>query len=121
MQDTYSDLGVAVLMPGARIAEGERVTLRTVEREDLAFCQRASANPEIRCPLCNPLESRAPLEEEWGEDKSGDHFLVYLDSEALRAPGRASGRSPRADDVGPGQPDDDDTRAVGVVSVEDAD
>nr|WP_256548157.1 hypothetical protein [Natronosalvus rutilus] len=42
-------------MPGARITSGERVTLRTVEREDVPFLQRAFANPEIRYPIGNPL------------------------------------------------------------------
>lgn len=32
-------------MPGARVASGERVTLRTAEEEDAPFLQRAYANP----------------------------------------------------------------------------
>ena len=90
-------------MPGARIASGERVTLRTVEDEDTGFLQRASTNPEIRYPLGSPLKSRGEVEE-WNEEHDADRFLVCLD------------------DAGPGQPDeDDDVRRIGVVSVEDAD
>ena len=91
-------------MPGARIAEGKRVTLRTVESEDISFCQRASTNPEIRYPLGSSIESQAQLEEEWDEDGDGEQFLVCLD-----------------DDAGPGRPDEDEVRPIGVVSVEDAD
>jgi ribosomal-protein-alanine N-acetyltransferase len=89
-------------MPGARIEHGERVTLRTVEEEDVPFTQRASANPEIRYPLGSRLGNQEQVEE-WGSE-STDRFLVCLD-----------------DDAGPGQPDEGAVRRVGVVSVEDAD
>lgn len=81
--------------------EGERVTFRTVEEEDAAFCQRASANPEIRVPLGTPLRSRGDMDviTESGE---GDQFLVCLDS----------------DDAGPGTPDEDETTPIGWVGVE---
>lgn len=88
-------------MPGARIERGERVTLRTVEEEDVPFTQRASANPEIRYPLGSRLGSQEQVEE-WGTE-SADRFLVCLD------------------DAGPGQPDEGAVRRIGVVSVEDAD
>lgn len=89
-------------MPGARIKSGERVTLRTFEREDIPFLQRASANPEIRYPIGNPLENQDQIEERY-EDGNSDQFLVCLD------------------DAGPGQPDEDDVRRIGVISVDDAD
>jgi len=94
-------------MPGARVADGERVTLRTIEEEDVEFLQRANANPEIRFPLGTDLRSRGEVEEwiENGDDgDDGDHFLVCLD-----------------DDGGPGNPDEDDLRRIGTVSVTDAD
>lgn len=90
-------------MPGARIAEGERVTLRTVEHEDLAFSQRASANPEIRYPLGARLKNREQLEEM--NDGNADRFLVCLDR----------------DGAGPGQSNEEDVQRIGFVSVEDAD
>lgn len=91
-------------MPGARIKGGERVTLRTVEREDAAFIQRAHTNLEIRYPLGTPLKNQEQLEE-WHDDESKDQFLVCLDG----------------DDAGPGQTDEDNVQPIGVVSVEDAD
>jgi ribosomal-protein-alanine N-acetyltransferase len=90
-------------MPGARIKSGERVTLRTFEREDLPFNQRASANPEIRYPIGNPLRNQDQIEEGY-EDGNSDQFLVCIE-----------------DDAGPGQPDEDDVRRIGVISVNDAD
>ncbi|PCR89722.1 GNAT family N-acetyltransferase [Natrinema ejinorense] len=92
-------------MPGARITNGPRVTLRTVEREDIGFLQRASANPELRYPLGTPVRNESTLEELL-EDDDTDRFLVCLDDEC----------------AGPGQPTDaDDVRPIGVVSVADAD
>jgi [ribosomal protein S5]-alanine N-acetyltransferase len=90
-------------MPGARIKRGERVTLRTLEREDIPFLQRAYANPEIRYPLGTPLKNEEQLVE-WNDDEDTDQFLVCLDE----------------DDAAPGHPDKDDVRPVGAVFVEDA-
>ena len=89
-------------MPGARVANGERITLRTVESEDVPFLQRAGANPEIRYPLGNPVMHRS--EYEVSDEKGPDQFLVCLD-----------------DDAGPGAVDAEDVRRIGQVSVEDAD
>ncbi len=88
-------------MPGALAARGDRVTLRTVEREDADFLQRGAANPEIRYPMAARLRSRKEIEDSL-EDEA-DRFLVCLDD-----PG-----------VGPGQPEEN-TRPIGVVAVEDA-
>ena len=93
-------------MPGARVAEGERVSLRTVEREDLSFVQRGCANPGLRYPLGNPVRTREEIGESIGNGNEGeDRFLVCLDG----------------DDAGPGQPDEADVRRIGVVSVGDTD
>lgn len=91
-------------MPGARVARGERVTLRTVEREDVPFLQRAYANPEIRYPTGSQLFDREQVEE-WIDDDETDRLLVCLET----------------DDAAPGQPNGDDVRRIGVASVEDAD
>jgi hypothetical protein len=60
-------------MPGARVASGERVTLRTAEEEDAAFLQRAHANPELRYPLGWDVKSRdeiaADIEDNIGHDE----------------------------------------------------
>lgn len=89
-------------MPGARIERGERITLRTVEKEDVPFVQRASANPELRYPLGSRLGNQEQVED-W-DTEGTDRFLVCLD-----------------DDAGPSQPDEGAVRPIGVVSVEDAD
>jgi RimJ/RimL family protein N-acetyltransferase len=113
-------------VPGARIASGEQVTPQTLEREDLTFCGRASANPELRYPLGTSLRSRGQLEGEWDEtegEDSADRFLICLDSEARSASNHASGRSPRADGeaADPGRPEENETERIGVVSITDAD
>ncbi|RJT05506.1 GNAT family N-acetyltransferase [Halococcus sp. IIIV-5B] len=91
-------------MPGARVASGERVTLRTVEEADVPFLQRAAANPELRYPLGNSPRNREQLEIH-KEDDGTDRFLVCLDG----------------DDAGPGSPDEDDIRRIGGITVRDAD
>lgn len=91
-------------MPGPRVASDERVTLRTLERDDLPFLQRAYAEPDIRVPLGTPLKNQSQLEE-WIDDDGTDRFVVCLDDE----------------DAGPGQPDDGDVEPIGVVEVHDAD
>jgi ribosomal-protein-alanine N-acetyltransferase len=91
-------------MPGARIQSGERVTLRTLEHEDIPFIQRASANPELRTPLGTRFGNQDQLEEAY-EDGNSDQFLICLDE----------------DDAGPGQPDEDDVIRIGVVGVQGAD
>jgi ribosomal-protein-alanine N-acetyltransferase len=87
-------------MPGARVASGERVTLRTAEEEDAAFLQRAHANPELRYPLGWDVKSRdeiaADIEDNIGHDEL---FIVCLDGE----------------DAGHGSPEDDDIRRIGAV------
>jgi len=90
-------------MPGARIAGGDRVTLRTVEEEDVPFLQRAGANPELRYPLGNPLRTRDDFD--LADDDGTDRFLVCLDGE----------------DAGPGGPDADDVRRIGAVTAESVD
>ncbi len=91
-------------MPGARITGGERVTLRTVEQEDISFLQRASANPEIRYPLGTPLRNQGEIEESY-ENGDSDRFLVCRDE----------------DSAGPAQVTADDVTQLGVVNVMDVD
>ncbi|WP_310732449.1 hypothetical protein [Halostella litorea] len=38
-------------MPGPVVASGERVALRTVERDDAAFLQTAATHPRVRFSL----------------------------------------------------------------------
>lgn len=94
---------VARDMPGAVVARGDRVTLRTVESEDLPFVQRSYANPEIRHPLGSPVKTQEQLTE-WTDDDESDRFLVCIDGP----------------DAGPAQPDEGDVRRIGLVAVTDA-
>lgn len=91
-------------MPGPRVRSGERVALRTAEREDLAFLQRGWTNPEIRRPMGSPVMDREALEERLGEG-STDRFVVCLDGA----------------ETGPGGPGDGAVERIGAASVEDAD
>lgn len=111
-------------MPGARVASGDRVTLRTVESEDVAFYQRAHANPELRYPLGWDVESRAELEAEVDDGFGHDHaFLVCLgagdpDSEANSSAGSdpdGSGGNPSPDAGSGGMEDDENPRRIGCV------
>jgi len=99
-------------MPGTRIAAGERVTLRTVEREDVPFLQRAFTEPRIRYPLGNAVRNREEIADDF-EDHDGTRFLVCLDGDD---PG------PDPDAVAADRdPDAGETRPIGSVGVEDAD
>jgi ribosomal-protein-alanine N-acetyltransferase len=89
-------------MPGARVCEGDRVTLRTVEEADRAFCQRAFANPTVRVPFGNPVRSRDELDDV-ARTEDGDQFLVCLDEA----------------DAGPGSPAEDETSPIGWVGIDD--
>ncbi len=93
-------------MPGPRITAGERVTLRTLENEDLPFLQQAYTNPELRYPLGTPLKNQDQLET-WTEDEDTDQFLVCLDGD-----GEASETCNDGGEI--------DTRPIGAVFVEDA-
>lgn len=66
-------------MPGARMAAGDRISLRTVESEDIPFIQRAYANPELRYPLGWDVTAQSELAD---EDRHDEEFLVCLDDES---------------------------------------
>lgn len=71
-------------MPGALVAGGDRISLRTVESEDIPFLQRAHANPELRYPLGWDVKSESELEAELEADAGHDEvFLVCLDEEGV--------------------------------------
>jgi len=87
-------------MPGARVAEGERVTLRTAEEEDVPFLQRAYANPELRYQLGWDVRSRGEVEDDLDDRLGHDElFVICLDGET----------------AGPGDPDEDDVRRIGCI------
>lgn len=96
-------------MPGARLGRGERVTLRTAEREDASFIQRGHANPEIRYSLGNLFhKNQNQIEQKFEnsvEDDGDAHFLVCLDG----------------GDSGPGEPNDGDVTPIGSISAKHVD
>ncbi|MFC6725297.1 N-acetyltransferase, partial [Halobium palmae] len=67
-------------MPGPIVERGDRVTLRTAEKGDAAFLQRASTDPEIRYLLgtLSPMR-RDEVEDLVTDDADGAQFVVCLD------------------------------------------
>jgi ribosomal-protein-alanine N-acetyltransferase len=96
-------------MPGPVVTEGERVTFRTVEREDATFRQRAAVDPRIRHPLGfaqhrNEHEAAGLVEAmDEGDDRLA--FVVCLDDP----------------DAPRGHPGEDDTTPTGLVHAYDVD
>lgn len=72
-------------MAGAVFLEGERVTLRTIEEEDVAFIAEHNADPRIRRPLTMVEPKNVDSVQEFFEDRISDResvdFAVYLDGE----------------------------------------
>ena len=87
-------------MPGAIVRRGERVTLRVLEREDLAVLQRGAGDPEIRHLTGN---SKVRTRDDLVETYENDQVTILL--ACLDDPG------------GPGPVEPDEVRRVGVLSV----
>jgi RimJ/RimL family protein N-acetyltransferase len=72
-------------MPGPVFQSGARVSLHTVEEQDLDLYARAHADPDIRVPLTiDDVQNRDGLEELFEEDISDDdnvHLLATVDHE----------------------------------------
>jgi len=65
-------------MPGATFIEGDEVTLRTIEEEDLEFLQRVINKPEVRQGIGRPLPVNGPQEQEFFEEVVGNEETVTL-------------------------------------------
>lgn len=91
-------------MPGPVIAEGDRVTLRTVERDDAALLQRSSTDPRIRYSLGSIHHRSLAQQEEgiehWVEREGSFVTVACVDDE----------------DAPAGQPDEDETTPIGSFS-----
>lgn len=91
-------------MPGPIIETGERVTLRTVERDDAEFLQRSNTDPRIRFSLGSIHHSNLAQQEEgiegWIENDGTAAYLACLDE----------------DDAPAGTPEDGETTPIGSVS-----
>jgi len=72
-------------MPGAVFLDGDDVALRTVERADLDFCQRALNDPAVRAGLSVSEPVTTDEEESWYENRvveSDDiHLLACVDGD----------------------------------------
>lgn len=90
-------------MPGALVAQGDRVTLRTSGREDLHLHDRQN-NPQLRIPMGSPVSTLPDLEQ-FIEDGFDDYtpLVICLDD----------------DGAGPGAPDEADVQRIGIAAVED--
>jgi RimJ/RimL family protein N-acetyltransferase len=87
-------------MPGAIVKRGERVTLRTLEREDIDVLQRGAADPEIRHLTGNAAaRNRADVAETY-EDDDVTVMVVCTD-----------------DSGDPDPVDVEDVRRIGIVNV----
>ncbi|KAB1196202.1 MULTISPECIES: GNAT family N-acetyltransferase [Haloferax] len=74
-------------MTGTTVVDGDRVSLRPVERDDAAFLQRSTTDPEIRIPLGAPkpqnLNQATEFIEKTVEDSDNICFIVEADDEAI--------------------------------------
>jgi RimJ/RimL family protein N-acetyltransferase len=73
-------------MPGPVFLDGEHITLRTVEEEDLAFLQHDINDPAVRRPLAAATPVNAAQEHDWFEGMSeGDSvsLLICTDEEPV--------------------------------------
>lgn len=65
-------------MPGATYLEGEAVTLRTVEEEDLPFLRDTINDPEVRYHLTGGQPFNLAQEREWFERQAADDSTLNL-------------------------------------------
>jgi len=72
-------------MPGPRYAEGETVTLRTMEDEDVEFCQRLVNDPRVRTRLFQAGPINRQQEQEFVESatEEGVNLLVCVDGDPV--------------------------------------
>lgn len=113
-------------MPGVVVERGDRVTFRTVEREDAEFRQRATTDPRVRYLLGmtrhrNASEAGGLVEAmDEGDDKLA--YVVCLDSEDApeghpAGDGEAGegGDDDQTDDEATTSTDDEATMPIGLV------
>lgn len=89
-------------MPGPVVERGERVTFRTVERDDAQFWQHAGTDPRVRFLLgmrraYNAEESRERIENVTESDATLGYVVCV------------------EDDGSPGHPGEDETTPIGMV------
>lgn len=65
-------------MPGATFLRGDRVTLRTIEEEDLQFLRETLNEPEVRRYLGQQTPTNMHQEREWFEERGSSDESVNL-------------------------------------------
>jgi RimJ/RimL family protein N-acetyltransferase len=94
-------------MPGAVFLRGDRVDLRTIEREDVDFVHEYKNRPEIHRSFVWPYPENRPALEEYlleGQDQGDVKLLICVDDDES---GRGDDESGRGDDES-GRGDGDD-------------
>lgn len=77
-------------MPGPTFQSGERVSLHTVEEDDLDVVARARSDPDVRVPLAIDTPTNSDgieefFEETISDDEDGVHLLACVDEEVVGA------------------------------------
>lgn len=109
-------------MPGPVVRRGDRVTLRTIEREDAEFLQRSNTDPRIRWFLGSIYPGSRAEEKEglekWLESDSVAGYLACVDGvgDSGEPTDSASGETASHGDATNGQPDEDETTRIGCVT-----
>mgnify|MGYP000383303108 CR=1 FL=1 len=72
-------------MPGPRYCEGETITLRTIEAEDVEFCQRLVNHPRVRTRLFSDGPINRVQEQEFIESatENGVNLLICVDGDPV--------------------------------------
>jgi len=65
-------------MPGGTFLRGDRLTLRTVEEEDLAFLRETLDEPDVRRYLGQQTPTNVEQEREWFEEQGSSEESVNL-------------------------------------------
>lgn len=104
-------------MPGPVFTSGERISLRTIEEDDLAFVQRWRNHADVRVPLTdtdirNGEQMEEYLEEQVSE-KGSINLLVCIDRETTRS---RDNEVREADTDGESE-SDVDTEPIGEVAI----
>ncbi|WP_158057667.1 GNAT family N-acetyltransferase [Halorussus halophilus] len=107
-------------MSGVVFERGDRVTLRTIEREDTEFLQRGRNHPEVAGPLGMPFpENEIQIEEsieEWIEGDDSVNLFVCLDSEDADGT-EGDGDTKSDEDNSESDEDSTETTPIGMVNV----
>ena len=102
-------------MPGPVFTSGERITLQTIEDEDLAFIQRWRNHPDVRIPLTDTDIRNGEQMDEYLEEQISEtgsiNLLVCTDTAS------ATDESNRSEDGSSGSDHENDPEPVGEVAI----